>query len=89
VRSSRAVSGLARRALAAAIARAHTRGMPNPGRVSLGEALITTTLLSIYVGSRGTAMAIAAAQTSPARCAGAAAALRGRTSHLARRGGGH
>ena len=31
--------------------------------MSLGEALISTALLSIYVGARGTAMAIAAAQT--------------------------
>jgi hypothetical protein len=51
--------------------------------MSLGEALVTTTLLSIYVGSRGTALAIAAAQTSPSLCAGAAASLRERTSHLA------
>jgi hypothetical protein len=55
-------------------------GMPNLGRMSLGEALITTTLLSIYLGSRSTALAIAAAQTSPSLCAGAAASLRRRTS---------
>ena len=50
--------------------------MPTPGRKRLGEALITTTLLSIYLGSRGTVLAIAAAQTSPSVCAGAAASVR-------------
>jgi hypothetical protein len=54
--------------------------MPNPGRVSLGEALITTTRLSIYLSSRGTALAIAAAQASPTLWAGAAASVRRRTS---------
>jgi hypothetical protein len=50
----------------------HTERMPTPGRASLGEALITTTLWSIYLGSRGTVLAIAAAQTG----AGAAASVR-------------
>jgi hypothetical protein len=31
--------------------------------LTLGEALISTALLSIYVGTRGTALAIAAAQS--------------------------
>ena len=53
-------------------------------RMSLGEALLTTTLLSIYVGTRGTALAIAAAQTSPTLCASAAASVRERTSSLER-----
>ena len=44
--------------------------------MSLAEALITITLLSVYLGSRGTALAIAAAQTSPSLCAGAAASVR-------------
>jgi hypothetical protein len=48
--------------------------------MSVGEALITTTLLSIYLSSRGTALAIAAAQTGPSLCAGAAASVRRRTS---------
>jgi len=57
------VAFLARRAMATRIAGAHTGGMPTPGRKRLGEALITTTLWSIYLGSRGTVMAIAAAQS--------------------------
>jgi hypothetical protein len=32
-------------------------------RIDLGEAVISTALLSIYVGARGSAMAIAAAQS--------------------------
>ena len=52
--------------------------------MSLGEALINTALLSIYVGTRGTALAIAAAQTSPTLCASAAASVRERTSSLER-----
>jgi hypothetical protein len=50
--------------------------MPIPGRISLGEALISTTLLSIYLGSRCAALAITAAQTSPTLCAHAAASVR-------------
>jgi hypothetical protein len=41
---------------------AQTGRMPTPGRKRLGEALITTTLWSIYLGSRGAVLAIAAAQ---------------------------
>jgi hypothetical protein len=36
--------------------------MPTPRRVSLGEALITTTLFSIYLGTTGTARAISVVQ---------------------------
>jgi hypothetical protein len=36
--------------------------MPTPRRLSLGEALITTTLFSIYVGTTGTARAISVVQ---------------------------
>ena len=71
-RSRPAVTILARRALAGAAGAAHTGGMPIPARESLGEALITTTLLSIYLGSRATAMAIAAAQTTTSRLTGSA-----------------
>jgi hypothetical protein len=49
--------------MATAIPAAHTGGMPTLGRKRLGEALITTTLWSIYLGSRGTVLAIAAAQS--------------------------
>ena len=52
--------------------------------MSLAEAAISTALLSIYVGARGTALAIAAAQTSPTLCASAAASVRERTSSLER-----
>jgi hypothetical protein len=58
-----------------------TRGMRS---MSLGEALISTALLSIYVGARGTALAIEAAQTSPTLCANAAASVLERTSSLER-----
>jgi hypothetical protein len=37
--------------------------MPGLSRISLGEALITTTLLSIYLASRGSVLAIGATQT--------------------------
>jgi hypothetical protein len=37
--------------------------MPGLSRISLTEALITTTLLSIYLGSRGSVLALGAAQT--------------------------
>jgi hypothetical protein len=50
--------------------------MPSPRRLSPGEALITTTLLSIYLGARGTALTIAAAQAGPSLCAAAAASVR-------------
>jgi hypothetical protein len=53
--------------------------MPDSGRMSLGEALITTALLSLYLGNSGTALAIAAAQTGPSLCASAAAS--GRRAH--------
>jgi hypothetical protein len=59
----------------------HTQGMRSP---SLGEAVISTTLLSIYVGARGGALAISAAQTSPTLWASAAASVRERTSSLER-----
>jgi hypothetical protein len=59
----------------------HTQRMRS---LTLGEALISTALLSIYVGTRGTALAIAAAQTSPTLCASAAASVRERTSSLER-----
>jgi hypothetical protein len=36
--------------------------MPTTRRPSLGEALITTTLLSIYIGTTGTARAISVVQ---------------------------
>jgi hypothetical protein len=36
-------------------------------RISVGEAVITATLLSIYVGTRGGALAIAAAQSLTSR----------------------
>jgi hypothetical protein len=36
--------------------------MPTPRRLNLGEALITTTLFSIYVGTTGTARAISMVQ---------------------------
>jgi hypothetical protein len=36
-------------------------------RIRLGEALITTALLSIYLGTRGGALAIAAAQSLASR----------------------
>jgi len=71
---------MARRAVASQVRSAHTGGMPSPRRISLGEALITTALLSIYLGCRGTALAIAAAQTSPLLCVSAAASVRERTS---------
>jgi hypothetical protein len=53
-------------------------------RMRLGEALLTTTLLAIYVGTRGGALAIAAVQTSPTLWASAAASVRERTSSLDR-----
>jgi hypothetical protein len=37
-------------------------GMLTPRRFSLGETAITTALLSIYLSTRGTALAIAAVQ---------------------------
>jgi len=43
-------------------ANADTADMPSPRRLSLGEALITTTLFSIYVGTTGTARAISVVQ---------------------------
>jgi hypothetical protein len=52
--------------------------MPKPARMSVGETLIVTTLLSIYLTSRSTALAIAAAQTSPSACARTAARVRER-----------
>jgi hypothetical protein len=52
--------------------------------VSLGEAVINTALLSIYIGARGMALAITVAQTSPTLCASAAASVRDRTSSLER-----
>ena len=33
-------------------------GMPNPSRADLGELALTTTLMSIYLGARGTARAL-------------------------------
>jgi hypothetical protein len=71
---------MARRAVTARTRSAHTGGMPNPRRIRLGEALISTALLSLYLGCRGTALAIAAAQTSPSLCGSAPASVRGRTS---------
>ena len=49
--------------MAPGIAGAHTGGMPIPGRRRLGEALITATLWSIYLGSRGAVMALAVTQS--------------------------
>jgi hypothetical protein len=37
--------------------------MPSPRRLTLGEALITTTLFSIYVGTRSAARTIGAVQS--------------------------
>ena len=54
----------------------HTRVMREP--------LIQATLLSIYVGTTGTAKAIGVLQTSPTRWATAAASVRERTSSLER-----
>jgi hypothetical protein len=45
--------------MASGLGPADTDGMRN----RLGEALITTTLWSIYLGSRGAAMALAATQS--------------------------
>jgi hypothetical protein len=56
-------SSLARRPLSAGIRTTHTAAMPTPRRFSLGETAITTALLSIYLSTRGTALAIAAVQT--------------------------
>ena len=38
--------------------------MPNPMRSGLGEAAITTTLLSIYLSARGTNRALGAVQAA-------------------------
>ncbi len=37
--------------------------MPSSRRLTIGEALITTTLFSIYIGTRGTARAIGAIES--------------------------
>ena len=38
--------------------------MPTPTRAALGEAAITTTLLSIYISARGTNRALGAVQAA-------------------------
>jgi hypothetical protein len=40
--------------------------MPNPMRADLGEIALTTTLLSIYFGARGTNRALGAVQAAVA-----------------------
>ncbi len=43
---------------------AETDPMPTPTRAALGEAAITTTLLSIYISARGTNRALGAVQAA-------------------------
>ena len=43
---------------------AETDPMPTPTRSALGEAAITTTLLSIYISARGTNRALGAVQAA-------------------------
>ncbi len=43
---------------------ADTDPMPTPTRSALGEAAITTTLLSIYISARGTNRALGAVQAA-------------------------
>jgi len=38
--------------------------MPNPSRADLGELALTTTLMSIYLGTRGTARALGTVQAA-------------------------
>jgi hypothetical protein len=51
---------LARRSLVARRPLPHPVDMPTPRSASLGELALTATLLSIYVGARGTARALGA-----------------------------
>jgi|GraSoiStandDraft_4_1057263.scaffolds.fasta_scaffold7332445_1 hypothetical protein len=50
----------ARRSLAERPRLPHAPRMPKPRSASLGEVALTATLLSIYVGARGTARALGA-----------------------------
>ena len=43
---------------------AHTVGMPHTTRSGLGEAALTTTLLSIYLSARGTNRALGVVQSA-------------------------
>jgi hypothetical protein len=61
--SSRGGRSLARQALAPLPALPHAAAMPTPRPASVRELAVTATLLYIYVGARGTALALGAART--------------------------
>jgi hypothetical protein len=58
--STGGASNWARRSLAVRPRLPHAPRMPKPRSASLGEVALTATLLSIYVGARGTARALGA-----------------------------
>jgi hypothetical protein len=61
--SSRGGPSLARRALAPLPALPHPAAMAAPRSTSIRELAVRATLLYIYVGARGTALALGAART--------------------------
>jgi hypothetical protein len=65
--SSRGGPRLARRALAPRPVLPHPAAMPTPRSASVRELALRATLLYIYVGARGTALALGAARTVMAR----------------------
>lgn len=58
---------LARRALAPLPALPQPAAMPTPRSASVRELAVTAALLYVYVGARGTALALGAARTVMAR----------------------